>query len=304
MSMGFKDWLGKKLESWRDERQLDQEERNRVKEENKKHRLEIQDLLDKFTIKQLQNFCTSYIGALPEDEIYDETEDGEEESESIRPEERKPRFKFPKRKFSWKKDTGTRRRREYIEFIWNCIEDGDIRFLQLKDFALNNRIIAPSFFGTTSRETGNDTEFHAILDSIENDFFPEKMKDEIDLQGQIAVFLKTKFPEKSIEREVKTNIIGNKLDILIDSVYALEIKQPTQRTQLRNLSAQLEEYQEEYPFLAAIIGDKTESATDQTDEEYDPEFEKNLTVAIKEYADKYKIKFGIRTIIFAIQKRK
>ncbi len=69
----------KKLEEWREQRHLDQEERERIKEENKKHRLEIQDLLDKFTIKQLQNFCTSYIGALPEDEIYDEEEDDEEE---------------------------------------------------------------------------------------------------------------------------------------------------------------------------------------------------------------------------------
>ena len=84
--------------------------------------------------------------------------------------------------------------------------------------------------------------------------------------------MKTKFPEKKVEREVNTNL-GNKLDILIDDVYVLEIKQPTSRSQLRNLSAQLEEYQEEYPFLAAIIGDKTELVTDQTDdEEYDPEF--------------------------------
>ena len=66
--MGLKDWFAKKVEDWREERHLDQEERDRVKEENKKHRLEIQNLLDKFTIKQLQNFCTSYIGALPEDE--------------------------------------------------------------------------------------------------------------------------------------------------------------------------------------------------------------------------------------------
>ena len=303
--MRLKEWLGEKLQNLRNSSPIDQEERNRIQEENKKHNVEIQNLLDKFTIKQLQNFCTSYIGALPEDEIYDEAEDDDEESESIRPEEKKSRFKFPKRKLSWKKNPSIRRRRAFIEFIWNCVEEGDIRFLHLKDFALNNRIVAPSFFRTTSRETGNDTEFHTILDSIENDFFPERMIDEKELQGQIAVFLKTKFPEKKIEREVKTNIIGNYLDILIDDVYVLEIKQPTTRSQLRNLSAQLEEYQEEYPFLAVIIGDKTELVTDQTDEDvFDSKFEKNLTVAIKEYADKYKIKFGIRTIIFTIQKRK
>ena len=301
--MGFKDWALKKLEEWREQRHLDQEERERIKEENKKHRLEIQDLLDKFTIKQLQNFCTSYIGALPEDEIYDEEEDDEEESERIRPEEKKPSFKFPKRKFSWKKDRGTRRRREYVEFIWNCIEDGDIRFRQLKDFGLNNKIVTPSFFGTVSGEIGNETEFHTILDSIENDFPPQKIKDEKELQGQIAVFLKTKYPERRIEREITTKS-DNRLDILIDNVYVLEVKQPTNKTALRNLSAQIEEYQEEYPFLAVIIGDKTEVATDKEDEGYDPKFEQNLTVKIKEYADKYKVKYGVRTIIFTIKKRK
>ena len=34
----------------------------------------------------------------------------------------------PKRKLSWKKDPAIRRRREYTEFIWNCIEEGDIRY--------------------------------------------------------------------------------------------------------------------------------------------------------------------------------
>ena len=128
----------------------------------------------------------------------------------------------------------------------------------------------------------------------------EKIK---ELQGQIAVFLKTKYPERRIEREITTKS-DNRLDILIDNVYVLEVKQPTNRTYLRNLSAQIEEYQEEYPFLAVIIGDKTEVATDKADEGYDEKFERNLTVKIKEYADKYKVKYGVRTIIFTIKKRK
>ena len=54
--MGFKDWALKKLEEWREQRHLDQEERERIKEENKKHRLEIQDLLDNQAVTELLCF--------------------------------------------------------------------------------------------------------------------------------------------------------------------------------------------------------------------------------------------------------
>jgi hypothetical protein len=302
--MGFKDWALKKLEERREKNQLEQEERERIQEENKKHRFEIQDLLDKFTIKQLQEFCSSYIGALPEDEL---EVDEDDEKESIRPETKKPGWKFPKRKLSWKKDPAIRRRREYTEFIWNCIEEGDIRYEQLKDFALNNRIVSPSFFGTETKAIGSDSELHTILDAIEEDFDPEKIMDEKELQGQIAVFLKTRFKGKEVEREISmqegSKDSRNFLDILVDNTYALEVKLPTTRTQLRNLKGQLEEYKEKYPFLGVVIGDKTKLATDRDSEFYDSEFEENLPVWIKEYTDKYKVDLGIRSVVFNIIRR-
>ena len=302
--MGFKDWALKKLEERKEKNQLKQEERERIQEENKKHRFEIQDLLDKFTIKQLQEFCSSYIGALPEDEL---EVDADDEKESIRPETKKPGWKFPKRKLSWKKDPAIRRRREYTEFIWNCIEEGDIRYEQLKDFALNNRIVSPSFFGTETKAIGSDSELHTILDAIEEDFDPEAIMDEKELQGQIIVFLKTRFKGKEVEREVPMQEGSgekNFIDIVIDNVYALEVKLPTTRTQLRNLKGQLEEYQEKYPFLGVVIGDKTKLVTDSDSEFYDSEFEENLPVWIKEYTDKYKVDLGIRSVVFNIVKRR
>ena len=304
--MGFKDWALKKLEERREKNQLKQEERERIQEENKKHRFEIQDLLDKFTIKQLREFCTSYIGTLPEDEL--EVDEDDNEKESIRPETKKPGWKFPKRKLSWKKDPAIRRRREYTEFIWNCIEEGDIRYEQLKDFAINNRIVSPSFFGTETKAIGSETELHTILDAIEEDFDPEKIMDEKELQGQIAVFLKTRFKGKEVEREISmqegSKDSRNFLDILVDNTYALEVKLPTTRTQLRNLKGQLEEYQEKYPFLGVVIGDKTKLVTDSDSEFYDSEFEKNLPVWIKEYTDKYKVDLGVRSVVFNIVKRR
>ena len=304
--MGFKDWALKKLEERKEKNQLKQEERERIQEENRKHRFEIQNLLDKFTIKQLQEFCSSYIGALPEDEL---EVDEDDEKESIRPETKKPGWKFPKRKLSWKKDPAIRRRREYTEFIWNCIEEGDIRYEQLKDFALNNRIVSPSFFGTETKAIGSETELHTILDAIEEDFDPEKIMDEKELQGQIAVFLKTRFKGKEVEREISmqegSKDSRNFLDILVDNTYALEVKLPTTRTQLRNLKGQLEEYKEKYPFLGVVIGDKTKlvSGSKPGDDFYDPDFEENLTVWIKEYTDKYKVDLGIRSVVFNIIRR-
>ena len=301
--MGFKDWALKKLEERREKNQLEQEERERIQEENKKHRFEIQNLLDKFTIKQLREFCTSYIGALPDDEL---EVDDDDERESIRPEPKKLSFRVPKRKLSWKKEPATRGRRVYTEFIWKCIEEGDIRYQQLKDFAINNRIVSPSFFGTETKAIGSETELHTILDAIEEDFDPEKIMDEKELQGQIAVFLKTRFKGKEVEREVSMHEGSrerNFVDIVVDNVYALEVKLPTTRTQLRNLKGQLEEYQEKYPFLGVVIGDKTKLATDSDSEFYDSEFEENLPVWIKEYTDKYKVDLGVRSVVFNIVKR-
>ena len=231
----------------------------------------------------------------------------DDEKETIRPEKKKTSFKFGKRKLSWKKDPGTRRRREYTEFIWNCIEEGDIRYQQLKDFAINNRIVSPSFFGTETKAIGSDSELHTILDAIEEDFDPEKIMDEKELQGQIAVFLKTRFKGKDVEREIPMQEGSgekNFVDIVVDNVYALEVKLPTTRTTLRNLKGQLEEYQEKYPFLGVVIGDKTKLATDSDSEFYDSQFEENLPVWIKEYTDKYKVDLGIRSVVFNIIKRK
>ena len=300
----FTKWVGKKLEERREKNQLEQEERERIQEENKKHRFEIQDLLDKFTIKQLREFCTSYIGALPDDEL---EVDDDDEKESIRPEPKKLGFRVPKRKLYWKKDPATRGRRVYTEFIWKCIEEGDIRYQQLKDFALNNRIVSPSFFGTETKAIGSDSELHTILDAIEEDFDPEKIMDEKELQGQIAVFLKTRFKGKEVEREVSMQEGSrerNFVDIVVDNVYALEVKLPTTRTTLRNLKGQLEEYQEKYPFLGVVIGDKTKLMTDSDSDFYDSEFEENLPVWIKEYTDKYKFYLGNRSVVFNIVKRR
>ena len=102
------------------------------------------------------------------------------------------------------------------------------------------------------------------------------------------IFLKAKFPERKIRRQV--TIQGNdRLDILIDDKYAFELKVPKQRTDLRNLGAQLEEYKEMYPNVCGII--------------FEDIAEGNLSQDIRDYMDKYKRNYGIDTIILGGTKR-
>ena len=140
-------------------------------------------------------------------------------------------------------------------------------------------------------------------DLIEEKFKPEKIKDEKELQGQLAVFLNAVTNTK-VEREVKTKS-GDKIDILIDDNYVLELKVPSGKDSLRSLSAQIEEYMEEFPLLAVVIADKSDLVSDKDDREfYDDKIEPGLTQKIREYADKYKMKYGIKTLIFSVKKRK
>ena len=191
-----------------------------------------------------------------------------------------------------------------MNFILEYYDKGQLRAAQIKDFSLKHRIVTPSFFANeTESKVGNKNELNDILDVIDEKFKPEAIIDEKELQGQLAVFLKAVYPDRKIEREVTTKG-GDKIDILIDDNYVLELKVPSGKDKLRALSAQIEEYMEEFPLLAVIIADSSKFASDQDDSEfYDPDLEKGLTKKIIEYADKYKVKYGVKTLIFSVKKR-
>ena len=197
-----------------------------------------------------------------------------------------------------------------MNFILEYYDKGQLRAEQIKDFSLKHRIVTPSFFSKqpdtneTESKVENNNELNDILDVIDEKFKPEIFIDEKELQGQLAVFLKAVYPGRKIEREVTTKS-GDKIDILIDDNYVLELKVPAGKDKLRSLSAQIEEYMEEFPLLAVVIADSSKAASDHTQEEFfDPDLEKGLTKKIIEYADKYEVKYGIRTLIFSVKKRR
>lgn len=258
ISMGLKKFLGNVKEKY-DEKQ---EQKHLEEQEFREYQEIINTLIDRFEIPDLDDFFMKYLNNKPES-WYELDEDTGREIKQ-RPS-----------------------RRNYVDFVWKYLGSEDITYEQIKNYALKKRIVTPSFFGTENDEQFEKSDFEIIVNSIKADFEPEAITNEEHLEAQLMVFLKAKFSERKIRRQV--TIQGNDiLDILVDDKYAFELKVPRTRSDLRNLGAQLEEYQEQYPNLSAVIFDIDDS---------------NLTQDIIDYSDKYKRNYGIPTIILGGRKR-
>lgn len=254
--MGILDKVKKSIDAY-SERKREEEE------EDEEYENKVNDLLDKFEIPDFDDFLIKYLNKKPEPE-YEEDRDTNRERRI---------------------DPG---RQEYLDFVWEHLEEDEINYEHLKNFALKNRIVSPSFFGEKSDEGYEKSDFENIINSIKAHFEPEKILDERDLESQLIIFLKAKFSERKIQRQV-TIKGGDILDIIIDDKYVFELKVPKEKSDLRNLSAQLEEYKEEYPNLCAVIFDLVD--------------EKNLSDDIIEYVDKYKRNYHVPSVILGGKRR-
>lgn len=230
-----------------------------------------EQVLDKFEMPDLKDFCTNVLGTEPPEESEDD-DDGRRRV--IKPD-----------------------RKTFVDFISDYFENAQLKLSQIKDFAINRGIVSPSFFGIESIEAGKRSEFENIINSIRANFQPENIRNEEHLQAQLTVFLRAKFPDIKVEREMQTRT-GDKLDIVVDGKYVLELKVPKRRTDLRNLSAQLEEYCEDYPNLCAVIADISDTAIESS------EFDANISQYIQEYSDKYKQKFKVTTVVLNVNMRR
>jgi len=279
--MGWKKLLGDakgKIDEIAENRRQINAENERITKENEEKLLEytnkVNNLLDKFEISKFEDFLKKYLNHT--NFTFHETD---------------------KKTGEIYEKAGSRR--DYVATIYQYLDLKEITYDHLKDFALKARVVAPSFFGMESEVIGNDRDFENIINSIKADFQPENIKDEKELQSQLTIFIKAKFPELKIEREVLAKS-GDKLDIVIDNDYVLELKVPKNRTHLRNLSAQLEEYSEEYPNLCAVIADISDQVSITND---GTELEARLTENIKEYSDRYFRKYKVPSIILNVGMR-
>jgi len=278
--MGLKKFLGDakdKIDEMAEKRRIANAENERIRLElertEKEYADKVIELLDKFEISNFSDFLKRYLNKT---NIHNESVDDY--------------GNIQKSLLS---------RKEYVEYVFDFIRSKEINYDHLKDFALKTKLVVPSFFGLESNEKSEGKDFENIINSIKADFQPEKIRDEKELQSQLTIFIKAKFPDLKIQREVVAKS-GDLLDILIDDNYVLELKVPKNRTHLRNLSAQVEEYADEYPQLCVVLADISDEVSISND---GTELEARLTEHIKEYADKYRSKYNVPSIILNVGMR-
>ena len=267
--MGFKEWWETKKEEREEKARLEQLE----KEKREAEFNQFQEILDKFEVPKLKEFCKDFLGIEPTNEFEDEK--------------------------TGKKIMIALDRKSYIDFIIDYYKNKkQLKLSQLRDYAINHKILPPAY-GTDSSNQAERREFENIIENIRTYFQPEDIKDEEHLEAQLTVFLKAKFPDKKVERQVGT-ISGGRPDIVVDNKYALELKVPKQRADLRDLTGQLEEYAEEYSYLCAIIANTSESGSDITivDQKI-----AEMSQIIKEYVDRYRAKLSVPSLVFDVKKR-
>lgn len=278
--MGFKKFFGKvagkiekKTENIKENRKEKRKATKIAEEEYLEFTNKVNDLLDKFEISNFDNFLMKYLNNKPESTVEVDVDTG----------------KIIETKPS---------RKNFIDFVWSHLDDHEINYNQLKDFALKHKIITPSFFGDARDEKFEQSDFESVIKTVRDEFEPEKIQNEEHLEAQLTIFLKAKFSDRKVQRQVITKN-NDKLDIVIDDKYVFELKVPKSRNVLRDLGAQIEEYVEQYPHLCVVIADTSGVQDDDGDT-----VEANLTQNIKAYADKYKVKYSVQTIVYDIVTRK
>ena len=259
MDKAKKAWA-KKQDQWAEESEIEEAE----KAEKASFRVNLEDLLDRFEMKDLKSFCRDVLGTLPPTEVEQDKKTGRERR--IEPD-----------------------RHTFVDFILQKYDDGQLKPVQLTEFAVKRKIVARSFLEEES-ETGNEGEFRNIINSIRDDFEAEKIWKESHLEDQLKIHLQAKFGKMKIERQQPAPS-GGQVDILIEGQYVLELKVPRSRSDLRDLGGQLEEYKEDFPYVCAVIAFVDAQDYHVTQDE------------ITAYVDKYKSKYNVTSVVKDVKKR-
>jgi hypothetical protein len=123
-----------------------------------------------------------------------------------------------------------------------------------------------------------ENDFDTILRSIEEGFNPGPVKDEEDSENQLIRFLNTRFSNTSLTRGHTS--IGEKVDIVIDGTYCIELAFVSNEARLISLMDQILKIKQDFGEVAVILLDV------------------NIVPAytIEKYVDSYK-KAGAKVII-------
>lgn len=252
---GAQEWWAKK----QSEDEKKEREKKAEEEEQKRLRFNLEELLDQYMMKDLKDICSNYLGIEPPVEKLEDKKTGK--FREIKPD-----------------------RRTYVNFILGYYDNGELKASQIKDFSTKRKIVAKSFFGEESEQAGDEGEFRSIINSIRDEFTAENILNEQHLEDQLMIHLRAKFPNKKIERQQQSPA-DERVDILIEGKYVLELKVPKSKNDLMGLAQQLKEYKRSFPYVCAVIADITR------------EEEIKLAQHIKHYTEEYMADYSVPSIV-------
>lgn len=97
-------------------------------------------------------------------------------------------------------------------------------------------------------------DFEELLNTIRDQFRPETVRNEEDLEKQLYQFLSGKLSERRIERQVYVD--GSmKIDLVVDGKYGIELKIADSAQKLHTLTGQALFYKENFKEVIAVILD-------------------------------------------------
>jgi len=97
-------------------------------------------------------------------------------------------------------------------------------------------------------------DFEELLNTIRDQFRPETVRNEEDLEKQLYQFLSGKFNDRKIERQVYVD--GSmKIDLVVDGKYGIELKIADSAQKLHTLTGQALFYKENFKEVIAVILD-------------------------------------------------
>jgi hypothetical protein len=219
-------------------------------------------ILDKFEMQQLKGICKAY--GIGEPSPFEEDPiSGKRKKRTLSGSDYKD-YIFNNLKLSQIKEYAERNRMQVWEIMNNY--NREIEAIEGKSSG-SASAIAPPVMQASQPESNNvampkaslqpktindEDEFSSILNVIHTQFRPEPLRDEKELEGQIAIWLNAKYPN-SVRRQVQTGF--GKVDVVLFGKYALELKIAANKNALRDMIGQLRDYRKVYPKIATVIMD-------------------------------------------------
>ena len=100
-----------------------------------------------------------------------------------------------------------------------------------------------------------EDKFKQLLNIITKEYRSDRiLRDEREFETELSSFLKAKFPKYQITPQYRTTA-GDKIDIVVDNLYALELKVAYSRKDLDDCFSKIHFYKKHFDKLAIVVLD-------------------------------------------------